>query len=552
VCFVAPHTYPLFNPEFKSRFGGIEVQAYWLATELAQRSGFDVSFVVRNHGMDETEKIGGVTIVPYKRRLGWAYRYFSYLNRVQLNPFKDPSQLKGVTMNLLGDDTLRKGRDEKEGLDQEPELRGSGVPKKEELPSEKDDFWEQSRKSEIRLAQGKGRIVRLQHSPWTRPIYHVVIAGQAVVDFVRHLLPYYISRFFKSLILMNLYYLDPVPFYKHNYFYYLRNMFRYRTYEDMGADVYISFGMNNLTAELVAFTSLNKKKVILFAASDSDFSDSYFLGSNIRNYYGDVGDICHFAIMRADRIVAQNRHQKKMAETRFHRDSGIIPNPIDLSIQPNPKKTFAERKHVLWIGKADHTKQPQAFLALAKELPKFEFFMVLNTGRMAVEDDIIAHKPLNLTIVERVSHGDVPGLMENALVLVNSSRFEGFPNTFLEAGRAGTPILSLNVNPDGFITEYDAGICADGDINAFIEGCGKLAGDESLWNETSANALEYVVKFHDKAKCVYQLIDVIHSCVDAEDEPLPDIRRGGVNFEEFLRARNEETRADEETLAGRG
>ena len=50
VCFVAPHSYSLFHPENHFVFGGIEVQAYLTASELARRADYDVSFVVYDFG----------------------------------------------------------------------------------------------------------------------------------------------------------------------------------------------------------------------------------------------------------------------------------------------------------------------------------------------------------------------------------------------------------------------------------------------------------------------------------------------------------------------
>ena len=47
-------------------------------------------------------------------------------------------------------------------------------------------------------------------------------------------------------------------------------------------------------------------------------------------------------------------------------------------------------------------------------------------------------------------------------VFVNSST-EGFANAFVRAARAGTPVLSLEVNPDGILQGSDFGACADGD-----------------------------------------------------------------------------------------
>jgi len=55
VCFVSPKSYPIFNKEVKSVFGGAEVDLYFIGTELAKDPAFDVSFLVADYGQDDLE-----------------------------------------------------------------------------------------------------------------------------------------------------------------------------------------------------------------------------------------------------------------------------------------------------------------------------------------------------------------------------------------------------------------------------------------------------------------------------------------------------------------
>jgi glycosyltransferase involved in cell wall biosynthesis len=63
VCFVVPRAYPIFNPDKGDYFGGAELDLYYLATELARDSGFEVSFIVADYGQNDVETIEGVTIL---------------------------------------------------------------------------------------------------------------------------------------------------------------------------------------------------------------------------------------------------------------------------------------------------------------------------------------------------------------------------------------------------------------------------------------------------------------------------------------------------------
>jgi glycosyltransferase involved in cell wall biosynthesis len=63
VCFISPKSYPLFNEAVESVFGGAEVDAYLLATELAKDACFAVSVIVADYGQPDEEVRNGVRII---------------------------------------------------------------------------------------------------------------------------------------------------------------------------------------------------------------------------------------------------------------------------------------------------------------------------------------------------------------------------------------------------------------------------------------------------------------------------------------------------------
>ena len=73
-----------------------------------------------------------------------------------------------------------------------------------------------------------------------------------------------------------------------------------------------------------------------------------------------------------------------------------------------------------------------------------------------------ASKIKNIKIIDFVDFHKIDEYFKKARVFVNSSIEEGFPNTFIQACKNKTPIVSLDVNPDNFIDNHEVGVFCNG------------------------------------------------------------------------------------------
>ncbi|MBM4020040.1 MAG: glycosyltransferase family 4 protein [Planctomycetes bacterium] len=122
-----------------------------------------------------------------------------------------------------------------------------------------------------------------------------------------------------------------------------------------------------------------------------------------------------------------------------------------------------------------------------------------------------ARKASNVELVERVSFGAVQDLFDRALAFVNTSEAEGFPNTFIQAGLAKTPIVSLRVDPAGAVSRGGGGyVCGDSEAE-LARAVGLLLADPEERRRRGNAAFRYVKENHDLAKVAEEFKGIVRS-----------------------------------------
>jgi glycosyltransferase involved in cell wall biosynthesis len=176
----------------------------------------------------------------------------------------------------------------------------------------------------------------------------------------------------------------------------------------------------------------------------------------------------------------------------------FIRNPIDTRLAPDEGIVpMTERKHVLWIGRADRDcKRADLCLQLAAECPEVPFLAVMNPQDSATELQLLASRPPNVTILPRIPWRQTDRLYRHALALLNTSESEGFPNAFLQAAKFGVPILSRRVNPDQVLTEHGIGFVAQDDLSRLAQMLRQLHATPERFSWVSRAGRRYVERYH--------------------------------------------------------
>lgn len=401
VCFVSLYTYPLFNPENQSPFGGSEVRVAMITKELARRGNLDISVIVFDHGQPHIEIIDNVRIVSWK----------GLYCRESVNPSGISVSLYARAMSLISRTITR-------------------------------------------------FIQAIRPTKNQQPVFGKI--GQLTI--------------FQPDI---------------------------STYDEVDADIYVIVGNGELTAKLAYFCKRKGKKFVLLSGSDMDFDPKIKSNPSYVNSYGVSGYSMQYALENFDLCLVQTEHQQNLLSRNFQKKSMVIRNPVDIRpIFPRQHKP----ETILWVGKSDQIKRPELVLDLAEIFPQYPFTLILNLSKNEIYADCISRaKTLpNVTILPYVPPDQIEKYFAEARLLVNTSQFEGFPNTFLQAAKYGVPIISLNVDPGGMLSQHGCGKFCEDNFEFLKNGLFELVTNKAGYQKASRNGLEYASKYHDKEKITEQ------------------------------------------------
>lgn len=277
------------------------------------------------------------------------------------------------------------------------------------------------------------------------------------------------------------------------------------------ADIVLFFGVRNDTAGMVRAAKETGKQSVVFLTSDRNVDDARRSGRSDRGAYGERGHLCRYALLHADRVVCQTSFQQAELRRALQVDGALIRNPIRLD---DTVRDIDKGEYALWVGRADtFSKRADLCLQLARQCPSVPFLMIMNNHHDETYTQLRREAPANVRIVERVPFDEVETFYQQAAVLVNTSAAEGFPNSFLQAGKFGKPVLSLDVDPAEMLSKDQCGIHCQGDLGRMATALQRLMTEPEFHQLHSRNISRYVRRHHDMNRCTSQLKQLLDQLV---------------------------------------
>jgi len=172
-----------------------------------------------------------------------------------------------------------------------------------------------------------------------------------------------------------------------------------------------------------------------------------------------------WGLLRSNIIFLQHYGQREFLPVRWHIKTFLLPGIVRL---PDTVTSHAGRNGtVVWVAVIRPVKRPDLLLEIARRLPMIRF-VVCGAPSLhlwdAKEIESILTQLRSLANVDYCGHvapEQALKVIGDASLLISTSDEEGFPSVFLEAWAAGTPVVSMRIDPDHKIRNCKLGKVAD-------------------------------------------------------------------------------------------
>ena len=253
------------------------------------------------------------------------------------------------------------------------------------------------------------------------------------------------------------------------------------------ADVYYVSCAGMQLGLIAMFCRLHGRRVIFRVAHDADCDPQALL---VR-YWRDR-KLYEYGLHQADAILVQSQQQQRALQHNYRLDSEMADMLVDFPATACHEE--ARLVDVLWVNNIREFKRPDTLLALARLLPRRRLQMIggAQPGGQALYDEIRQQALAlpNVMFEGRIPYHDMGSRYAGALVFVNTSDSEGFPNSFLQAWASGTPVVSF-FDPDNIIWREGLGMAVRS-LEAMASAVEALASDPLRWRETSERCIAYM------------------------------------------------------------
>ncbi len=212
-----------------------------------------------------------------------------------------------------------------------------------------------------------------------------------------------------------------------------------------------------------------------------------------------------WGLRRSDIIFVQHEGQRAYLppswQARTHLLPGIVPLPV--TYRPHPERNGT----VAWVAVIRPPKRPDLLIEIARRLPEVHFvvcgapqYSLWEPGKIESIIGQLRSLP-NVDYRGHVAPEQTVKVIGDASLLLSTSDGEGFPSVFLEAWAAGTPVVSLQIDPDHKIRKGELGVVSD-TVDGAVDAVRQLVTVTKRREDMGMRARRHVEEVHSSVSAV--------------------------------------------------
>lgn len=245
-------------------------------------------------------------------------------------------------------------------------------------------------------------------------------------------------------------------------------------------DLIIYRGANRELLPIVRMSNLFGIKLLFFSASDVNFEPGKELvGSELnRTFY-------HMAIRQCEFFVVQNVHQQDTLKQNYGKR---CIQQYNIWRNDSISNEQIHSSDIVWVANFRRLKRAEWVLDAAERLVNYKFALAGGAvGDKSYYNDMKnrAESMQNVEFLGGRSFSYTCKLVGRSRVLLCTSVFEGFPNTFLQAWSNGLPVIST-VDPSGIIKTNGLGEVVENEDELVIA-IKRILGNNEYYQQLQRN-----------------------------------------------------------------
>lgn len=212
-----------------------------------------------------------------------------------------------------------------------------------------------------------------------------------------------------------------------------------------------------------------------------------------------------WGLERSNLIFVQHYGQREYLPLHLQKRSYLLPG-----IVPRPERVTPHQERneaVVWAAVIRPPKRPDLLIEIARRLPAVHFVVCGAPRQSHWDPQKIAQIMQDLRSLPNVDYRghvapeETVRAIGDASLLLSTSDGEGFPSVFLEAWAAGTPVISMQIDPDHKIRDCELGKVAD-TVEGAVEAVRLLMASPERRHEMGMRSRLHVEDIHSPASAV--------------------------------------------------